>query len=61
LSRRPVGLELNQTVYALDATTIDLCLSLSIRGSFAAEHQRSNWISAAATVVIVTSWESISW
>jgi hypothetical protein len=24
----------------------------SIRGNFAAEHQRSNWISAAAIVVI---------
>ncbi|TAK10312.1 IS4 family transposase [bacterium] len=27
-SEEPLGIELNQTVYALDATTIDLCLSL---------------------------------
>jgi hypothetical protein len=27
-AREPLGVELNQTVYALDSTTIDLCLSL---------------------------------
>lgn len=27
-AQEPLGLELNQTVYALDSTTIDLCLSL---------------------------------
>jgi hypothetical protein len=34
LSRRAVGLELNQTVYALDATTINLCLSFFPSGQF---------------------------
>lgn len=28
LSAQPVGLDLSETVYALDATTIDLCLSV---------------------------------
>ena len=27
-ARDPIGLELNETIYALDSTTIDLCLSL---------------------------------
>jgi len=27
-AREPIGVELNETVYALDSTTIDLCLSL---------------------------------
>src|SRR6202050_3605982 len=27
-AKEPIGVELNETVYALDSTTIDLCLSL---------------------------------
>jgi hypothetical protein len=34
-AQEPMGVELDQTVYALDSTTIDLCLNLFPRGVFA--------------------------
>jgi hypothetical protein len=37
----PIGVELNQGLYALDSTTIDLCLSLSLAGpNFASTRQQ---------------------
>jgi hypothetical protein len=56
----PSGRELNQTVYALDTTTIDLCLSLFPRAQF---HRRTSAVKlhtlldlrgSIPTVVIVT-------
>jgi len=39
-SHEPFGVELFETVYALDSTTIDLCLSLFPWGNFAAAKAR---------------------
>ncbi len=56
----PFGLELNQTVYALDATTIDLCLSLfpwaqfRRRKSAVKLHTLLDLRGSIPTVVIVT-------
>jgi hypothetical protein len=56
----PFGLELNQTVYALDATTIDLCLSLFPWAQFRRKksavklHTLLDLRGSIPTVVIVT-------
>ena len=48
-AQESLGIELEQTVYALDSTTIDLCLSRSLGRAFAPPRPLSNstrcWIS----------------
>jgi hypothetical protein len=45
------GVELSETVYALDSTTIDLCLSLFPRGKF--RRRNCTTTSPAAAVLLV--------
>ena len=51
-----LGLELTQTVYALDATTIDLCLSLFPGQRFAATKRRSSSTRSSTCGAIFPRW-----
>ncbi len=58
-AKEPLSVELNNTVYALDATTIDLCLSLfpwaPFRSTKAAIKLHTLWTYAARSPVLSTS------